>query len=194
MLVKEENKEPEYIIKKNPREKNSYKIQYKLRKNKNFDNKLYQKNNKSNNNIYSRSNNSAKTFNQKPMTNLVKDNNELNEQSLNNFTQIEKNAISYSNFSISEMNALKAIEKNKLKIVFDIRNSNNQKDNTCYTNEIKNMKMDIKELSNSQNNNLKNNEFNNKSDNNNFIHKKEEINQKNYYLILIKEMIMDYKS
>ena len=175
MLTKEENKEPEYIIKKNPREKNSYKIQYKLRKNKNYDNKIYQKSNKSNNNLYSRSNYSAKTFNQKPAKNLVKDNNDLNEQSLNNFTQIEKNAISYSNFSISEMNALKALEKNKLKIISDSRNSNNQKDNICYTSEIKNLKMDIKELSNSQNNNIKNNEINNKDDNNNFVYKNEDV-------------------
>ena len=175
MLTKEENKEPEYIIKKNPREKNSYKIQYKLRKNKNYDNKVYQKSNKSNNNLYSRSNYSAKTFNQKPAKNLVKDNNDLDEQSLNNFTQIEKNAISYSNFSISEMNALKALEKNKLKIISDSRNSNNQKDNICYTSEIKNLKMDIKELSNSQNNNINNNEFNNKDDNNNFVYKNEDV-------------------
>ena len=175
MLIKEENKEPEYIIKKNPREKNSYKIQYKLRKNKNYDNKVYQKSNKSNNNLYSRSNYSAKTFNQKPAKNLVKDNNDLNEQSLNNFTQIEKNAISYSNFSISEMNALKALEKNKLKIISDSRNSNNQKDNICYTSETKNLKMDIKELSNSQNNNIKNNEINNKDDNNNFVYKNEDV-------------------
>ena len=75
------------------RETNSYQIQHEIRKNRKKNNKLHPKNTKQNNNfIYSRSNCSAKTFNQKPKSNLIKDS---KDQSLNNFSKFDKYDIYY---------------------------------------------------------------------------------------------------
>ena len=143
MQPKENNKESDSKSKKNLRETNSYQIQFQNRKNKKSkDNKLHNHNYKSNyNTIYSSSNYSAKTFNQKPNKNLYKNSKELNVESLNNFSKLENNAFTISNFVNSDMNILK---ENK---------------------EFRNNKMDVKELSDSQNTKIKSNHFNNKDEN-----------------------------
>ena len=159
MQPKENNKESDSKSKKNLRETNSYQIQFQNRKNKKSkDNKLHNHNYKSNyNTIYSSSNYSTKTFNQKRKPNFEKNNKELDAQSINNLSEIEKNAISYSNFVYTDLNAIIKKEKNKSKNIsnFGIIKNN---DKELGKNEIKNLKMDIKELSDSQN--LKNNDNN----------------------------------
>ena len=142
MELKEGRKKPQNKSKKNSRETNSYQIQFKNKINKKTDSKINQQTNKGKyNTIYSSSNYSAKTFNQKPNKNLYKNSKELNVESLNNFSKLENNAFTISNFVNSDINILK---ENK---------------------EFRNNKMDIKELSDSQNTKIKSNHFNNKDEN-----------------------------
>ena len=136
MELKEGRKKPQNKSKKNSRETNSYQIQFKNKINKKTDSKINQQTNKGKyNTIYSSSNYSAKTFNQKPNKNLYKNSKELNVESLNNFSKLENNAFTISNFVNSDMNILK---ENK---------------------EFRNNKMDVKELSDSQNTKIKSNHF-----------------------------------
>ena len=101
MLPNDKDLDKSIQKKKNLRETNSYQIQHEIRKNRKKNNKLHPKNTKQNNNfIYSRSNCSAKTFNQKPKSNLIKDS---KDQSLNNFSKFDKYDISYSNISNPEV-------------------------------------------------------------------------------------------
>ena len=156
MELKEGRKKPQNKSKKNSRETNSYQIQFKNKINKKTDSKINQQTNKGKyNTIYSSSNYSAKTFNQKPNKNLYKNSKELNVESLNNFSKLENNAFTISNFVNSDMNILK---ENK---------------------EFRNNKMDVKELSDSQNTKIKSNHFNNKDENIFDIkEKKKDVNEK----------------
>ena len=162
MQSNEYHKDSENKSKKNLREANSYKIQFKNRKNKELnENKLNSHNYKSNYNyIYARSNYSAKTFNQKPKSNLDKKNKDSDAQSLNNFSEIDKNAISYINFENSDINATMKAEKNNIKNVSDYRIIKKSKNRNLGRDEIKNLKMDIKELSDSQNKKIEDNNIN----------------------------------
>ena len=90
--------------KKNMREIDSYKVLFKIKKKKNSGNRSNNKSNKHNYNyVYTRSNYTAKTFNQKSKSNMIKKNNDLNNQSINNATELENNAVSYSNFANSDI-------------------------------------------------------------------------------------------
>ena len=174
MLPKDKDLDASIQKKKNLREANSYQIQHEMRKNKKSNNKLHQKNNKSNNNyIYSRSNCSAKTFNQKPKSNLI---NDSKEQSLINFSKFDKNDISCSNISNSE------VYQNNLNYVI----SNNIKNDVCSLKDIQNLKMEINELSNTNNNKIINTSINNKNLNTkNFLKDskiKSMINQKKIFI------------
>ena len=156
MELKDGRKKTQNKSKKNSRETNSYQIQFKNKINKKTDSKLNQQKNKGKyNTIYSSSNYSTKTFNQKPNKNLYKNTKELNVESLNNFSKLENNAFTISNFVNSDMNILK---ENK---------------------EFRNNKMDVKELSDSQNTKIKSNHFNNKDENIFDIkEKKKDVNEK----------------
>ena len=174
MLPKD--KELEIIIqkKKNLRETNSYQIQHEIRKNRKSNNKLNPKNNKKNNNyIYSRSNCSAKTFNQKINTNLIKDS---QEHSLNNFSKIDKNDTSYSNISNPD------VYQNNIN--YGILNNKNKNDFTLK--EIQNLKMEINELSDTHKKPKINTDINNSSINiKNFLKDnqvKSRINQKKIFI------------
>ena len=139
---------------KNQRETNSYQVQHVIRKNRKSTNKLHPKKNKPNNNfIYSRSNYSAKTFNQKPKSHLTKENSDLNVQSLNNFSKLEKNDLSYSNISNRD-------ERFKFINSLNYGILNNNKNHNCTLNDIRNLKMEINELSNSQNKHMINTDIN----------------------------------
>ena len=149
--------------KKNMREIDSYKVLFKIKKKKNSGNRSNNKSNKYNYNyVYTRSNYTAKTFNQKSKSNMIKKNNDLNNQSINNATELENNAVSYSNFANSDINEL-VNEKNKLKIISNFNISNNQNDDNYKISEIKNLKMDINELNSSQNQNFDKNDINNEN-------------------------------
>ena len=149
--------------KKNMREIDSYKVLFKIKKKKNSGNRSNNKSNKYNYNyVYTRSNYTAKTFNQKSKSNMIKKNNDLNNQSINNATELENNAVSCSNFANSDINAL-VNEKNKLKIISNFNISNNQNDDNYKISEIKNLKMDINELNSSQNQNFDKNDINNEN-------------------------------
>ena len=138
MLPKDKDLEVIIQKKKNLRETNSYQIQHEIRKNRKSNNKLNPKNNKKNNNyIYSRSNCSAKTFNQKVNTNLIKDS---QVHSLNNFSKIDKNDTSYSNISNED------VYQNNIN--YEILNNKNKNDFTLK--ELQNLKMEINELSDTQ--------------------------------------------
>ena len=158
MELNEDQQKYQNKSKKISRLTNSYQMQFKNRKNKNTDNKLNRQKNKSNyNTIYSQSNYSAKTFNQKPKNNLCKNNKAFNAQSLNNFSKNEENVFTLTNFANSDMNIIKEnkdISANRL-----IKN-NKEKDL-----KLNEEKMDIKELSGSQNIKLKKNFINNKDEN-----------------------------
>ena len=141
MLPNDKDLDKSIQKKKNLREANSYQIQHEIKKNRKTNNKLYPKKNKQNNNfIYSRSNCSAKTFNQKPKSNLIKDS---KEQSLNNFSKFDKNDISYSNISNPE------VYQNCINYGI----LNNKKNDVCSLKDIQNLKKEINELSNSNNKN-----------------------------------------
>ena len=149
MLPNDKDLDKSIQKKKNLREANSYQIQHETKKNRKTNNKLHPKKNKQNNNfIYSRSNCSAKTFNQKPKSNLIKDS---KEQSLNNFSKFDKNDISYSNISNPE------VYQNCLNYGI----LNNKKNDVCSLNDIQNLKKEINELSNSNNNKIVNTCINN---------------------------------
>ena len=158
MELNEDQQKYQNKSKKISRLTNSYQMQFKNRKNKNTDNKLNRQKNKSNyNTIYSQSNYSAKTFNQKPKNNLCKNNKALNAQILNNFSKNEDNFFTLSNYANSDMNIIKEnkdISANRL-----IKN-NKEKDL-----KLNEEKMDIKELSDSQNTKIKKNFINNKDEN-----------------------------
>ena len=158
MELNEDQQKYQNKSKKISRLTNSYQMQFKNRKNKNTDNKLNRQKNKSNyNTIYSQSNYSAKTFNQKPKNNLCKNNKAFNAQSLNNFSKNEENVFTLTNFANSDMNIIKEnkdISANRL-----IKN-NKEKDL-----KLNEEKMDIKELSDSQNTKIKKNFINNKDEN-----------------------------
>ena len=157
MELNEDQQKYQNKSKKISRLTNSYQMQFKNRKNKNTDNKLNRQKNKSNyNTIYSQSNYSAKTFNQKPKNNLCKNNKAFNAQSLNNFSKNEENVFTLTNFANSDMNIIKEnkdISANRL-----IKN-NKEKDL-----KLNEEKMDIKELSDSQNTKIKKNFINNKDE------------------------------
>ena len=149
MLPNDKDLDKSIQKKKNLREANSYQIQHEITKNRKTNNKLYPKKNKQNNNfIYSRSNCSAKTFNQKPKSNLIKDS---KEQSLNNFSKFDKNDISYSNISNPE------VYQNCINYGI----LNNKKNDVCSLKDIQNLKKEINELSNSNNNKIVNTCINN---------------------------------
>ena len=158
MELNEDQQKYQNKSKKISRLTNSYQMQFKNRKNKNTDNKLNRQKNKSNyNTIYSQSNYSAKTFNQKPKNNLCKNNKAFNAQSLNNFSKNEENVFTLTNFANSDMNIIKEnkdISANRL-----IKN-NKEKDL-----KLNEEKMDIKELSDSQNSKIKKKFINNKDEN-----------------------------
>ena len=158
MELNEDQQKYQNKSKKISRLTNSYQMQFKNRKNKNTDNKLNRQKNKSNyNTIYSQSNYSAKTFNQKPKNNLCKNNKASNAQSLNNFSKNEENVFTLTNFANSDMNIIKEnkdISANRL-----IKN-NKEKDL-----KLNEEKMDIKELSDSQNSKIKKKFINNKDEN-----------------------------
>ena len=159
MNPKEHNKDSDNKEKKSLRETNSYKIKFKNRKRK----KSNQNNLNNHNNyncIYSRSNYSAKTFNQKPKSNKRKNNKDLNFQSINNFSEAEKNAISYSNFGNSDINVIMKGEKNKIKNFHDFGLIKRNEDGDFEQNEIKNLKMNVKELSESQRTIIEDNNIN----------------------------------
>ena len=157
MELNEDQQKYQNKSKKISRLTNSYQMQFKNRKNKNTDNKLNRQKNKSNyNTIYSQSNYSAKTFNQKPKNNLCKNNKALNAQILNDFSKNEDNFFTLSNYANSDMNIIKEnkdISANRL-----IKN-NKEKDL-----KLNEEKMDIKELSDSQNTKIKKNFINNKDE------------------------------
>ena len=163
MQPKENNKQSHNKSKKNLRETNSYQIQFQNRKNQKSKENI--SNNHNYNTIYASSNYSTKTFNQKYKSNLDKNNKDLDAQSINNLSEVEKNAISYSNFGNTDLNFLMKKDKNKSKNISNFENiKSNDKD--LGKNEIKNLKMDIKELSDSQNR---------KSNDNNIMIKEEKV-------------------
>jgi len=158
MELNEDQQKYQNKSKKISRLTNSYQMQFKNRKNKNTDNKLNRQKNKSNyNTIYSQSNYSAKTFNQKPKNNLCKNNKAFNAQSLNNFSKNEENVFTLTNFANSDMNIIK-----ENKVISANRLIKNNKEKDLKLNEEK---MDIKELSDSQNTKIKKNFINNKDEN-----------------------------
>ena len=143
--------------KKNLREINSYKIQFKNRNNNETNNRIKLQKQKNNNNyISSHLNYSAKTFIQRP----IKSNKDLNSQSLNNHYENEKNNISYSNFENSDINVLMKKEKDKMKTFSDYKLSRNDKDMDLGIDQNKYLKMDIKELSDSYNTKTNNENIN----------------------------------
>lgn len=172
MKSKENSKDYTSAQKKNLREKNSYQMQFKLKNNKKSEKNNIIKNDKCRDNCsYPNWNSSSKTFNQKQSSNLNINNKDLNAQSLINFTETEKNAASYSNFVNSDINALIKNEKNKKKNIIknDLNKNNKIKDSDFK--EIQNLKMDIKELTNSPNTKI--NVINTNNEKNiNFFHKK----------------------
>ena len=123
--------------KKKVREIDSYKIQFKTKiKEKSNINSKEKERIKNKTNKYSQSNFSAKTLNQKPSSSLIK---EYNSQNL-----INNNALSYSNYAFSEMEESKKNEINKF---IDSSKYNNEDFNTLNSN----IKMDINDLSNTNN-------------------------------------------
>jgi len=134
--------------KKKIREINSYKFHFNTRvKHKtNIDSKNKNKNkskdkNKNSKYIYSNSNISAKSFNQKPTSSLIRDYNALSKN--NNY-----NAVSYSNIAFSDMEHIKKNENN----ILDESSKFNNEDNTLiqtnmtYSLSSNNNKMNINEL------------------------------------------------
>ena len=134
--------------KKKIREINSYKFQFNTRiKHKaNIDSKIKNKNktkekNKNIKYISSNSDISAKSFNQKPTSSLIRDYNVLSKN--NNF-----NAISYSNIAFSDIEHIKKNENN----ILDESSKYNNEDNTLiqtnmtYSLSSNNNKMNISEL------------------------------------------------
>ena len=134
--------------KKKAREINSYKFQFNARiKHKtNIDNQNKNKNksketNKSIKYIYSNSNISAKSFNQKPTSSLIRDYDTISKN--NNF-----NAVSYSNIAFSDIEHIKKNENN----ILDESSKFNNEDNTLiqtnmtYSLSSNNNKMSLNEL------------------------------------------------
>lgn len=127
--------------KKKIRETNSYKIQFKtkIKQKSNLNSKDKDKS-KNKKNKYSQSNISAKTFNQKPTSSIIK---EYNSQ-----TNIyNNNAISYSNYAFSEMGQSKKVDNN---ILCESLKYNNDDYNTLLCSN--NNKMEINDLGNANNN------------------------------------------
>lgn len=146
MSSKEKGQNSRSKQKKKLRETNSYKIQFKTKKNNNKSNphskdkdKKINKNNKC---TYSNSNISAKTYNQKPTSSIIRD---FNNQSQNN----NNNAISYSNYAFSEIEQSKKNQNNEL---YDDSIKNNNEDyNSLHQSKNDNNKMDINDLNNTNN-------------------------------------------
>jgi len=149
--------------KKKIREINSYKIQFKskIKQNTNLSSKDKSKSkpktkDKNNKCIYTQSNISAKTFIQKPTSSII---NEYNKISHNN-----NNAVSYSNFAVSDIDNLK---KNENIILSESSKYNNEDYNTLvHTNRSQsnnsNNKLNINDLNNNKLSLRKNNVVNNK--------------------------------
>ena len=149
--------------KKKIREINSYKIQFKskIKQNTNLSSKDKSKSkpktkDKNNKCIYTQSNISAKTFIQKPTSSII---NEYNKISHNN-----NNAVSYSNFAVSDIDNLK---KNENIILSESSKYNNEDYNTLVqTNRSQsnnsNNKLNINDLNNNKLSLRKNNVVNNK--------------------------------
>lgn len=149
--------------KKKIREINSYKIQFKskIKQNTNLSSKDKSKSkpktkDKKNKCIYTQSNISAKTFIQKPTSSII---NEYNKISHNN-----NNAVSYSNFAVSDMDNLK---KNQNNILNESSKYNNEDYNTLVqTNRSQsnnsNNKLNINDLNNNKLSLRKNNNINSK--------------------------------
>ena len=148
MKSKDKNNNSHSKGKKKIREINSYKFHFNTRvKHKtNIDSKNKNKNkskdkNKNSKYIYSNSNISAKSFNQKPTSSLIRDYNALSKT--NNY-----NAVSYSNIAFSDMEHIKKNENN----ILDESSKFNNEDNTLiqtnmtYSLSSNNNKMNINEL------------------------------------------------
>jgi len=148
MKSKDKNNNSHSKGKKKIREINSYKFHFNTRvKHKtNIDSKNKNKNkskdkNKNSKYIYSNSNISAKSFNQKPTSSLIRDYNALSKN--NNY-----NAVSYSNIAFSDMEHIKKNENN----ILDESSKFNNEDNTLiqtnmtYSLSSNNNKMNINEL------------------------------------------------
>ena len=119
------------------RETNSYKIQFKTKvKQKSNINSKEKDKNKKKSNKYSQSNISVKTYNQKPSSSLIKE--------YNSNPQINNNAISYSNYALSEMEQSKKNDNN----LFQTSKFNNEDYNTLLNSYNK---MDINDLTNTNN-------------------------------------------
>ena len=135
---KEKNQNSLPKQKKKLREINSYKFQFKTKiKQKSNINSKEKDKSKNKKNKFSQSNISVKTFNQKPTSSIIK---EYNSQNINN-----NNAISYSNYAFSEMEQTKKIDNN---IFIDSSKYNSEEYNTLLSS---NNKMDINDLSNTNN-------------------------------------------
>ena len=159
--------------KKQLRETNSYQVQFKIRvKNKSkidskdkSKSKSKDKNSKNNKNINTQSTVSAKTYNLKPTSSLIKEN-------------INNNAVSYSNFAFSEMERSKKDDNNILCDSYKYNNEDLLQNNLTYSNNSN--KLNINDLSN----NSKNMKISSKQSNRNNINNDNNINKNKNRIIL----------